>query len=105
MIDGVDALLVNVPADYHNVLDSENCPSEPELLVDPSNVAESLLLKKLDARHTCGDEMPKFPYPEWGTVAVPGPQREDFVDCVREWATLLAEDYNQGLAEDYNQGR
>jgi hypothetical protein len=39
--------------------------------------------------------MPKFPYPEWGTVANPGPQREMFMSCIREWVTLLVEDYTQ----------
>jgi hypothetical protein len=95
LVDDIHARLVGVEATYRNVPDPENCPLESELLVDPSNVEQSLILKKLEARHTCGVEMPKFPYPEWGTVANPGPQREMFVSCIREWVALLVEDYNQ----------
>lgn len=94
LLEDVETRLVNVPATYHNVQNSEDCPSEPELLIDPTDVEQSLVLKKLLGTHTCGDEMPRFPYPEWGTVSVPGPQREQLVDCVREWLELVAADYN-----------
>jgi hypothetical protein len=93
--DDIHTRLVGVPADYRNVVDPSLCPSPPELLVDPSNVEESLILKKLMATQTCGAEMPKFPYPEWGTVANPGPQREPWVQCVRAWVALLVEDFRQ----------
>ena len=39
--------------------------------------------------------MPKFPYPEWGAINNPGDLRDEFVECIRAWATLLAEDYNE----------
>jgi len=95
MVEDVHARLVGVPASYRNVPDPENCPPEPELLVDPSDIERSLLLRKLGATQQCGVEMPKFPYPEWGTVANPGPQREQFVECIRAWVSLLVEDYTQ----------
>lgn len=91
----VEARLVGVPAGYRNVPDPENCPSVPELLVDPSDIERSLILAKLEARHQCGVEMPRFPYPEWGTVANPGPEREALVACIRDWIALLVEDYTQ----------
>jgi hypothetical protein len=93
MPENVHVDLVNVPASYHNVPDPENCPRAPQLLVDPEDVEASLLLEKLDGTQACGVDMPKFPYPEWGTVSNPGPQREQLVQCVRDWVALLAEDY------------
>ena len=95
MVADIEARLVGVSAGYRNVPDFENCPPVPELLVDPADVERSLILAKLEARHQCGAEMPKFPYPEWGTVANPGAQREAFVRCIREWVALLVEDYTQ----------
>jgi hypothetical protein len=95
MPEDVHTRLVGVPASYRNVVDPERCPTEPELLIDPSDVERSLLLKKLAGTQTCGAEMPKFPYPEWGTVANPGSQREAFMQCIHEWVALLVEDYKQ----------
>ena len=79
-------------ATYRSVTNPELCPSVPELLIDPVNVEQSLVLKKLSATQQCGAEMPKFPYPEWGTVANPGPRRDEWVQCIREWVALLVED-------------
>jgi hypothetical protein len=93
--DDVPASLVGARATYHNVPDPERCPSPAELRVDPSNVGASLLLSKLDGTHTCGVEMPKFPYPEWGTAENPGPQRAGMIQCIRDWVALLVEDYAQ----------
>jgi hypothetical protein len=95
MVEDIHTRLVGVEATYRNGPDPENCPIEGELLVNPSDIEQSLILKKLEARQACGVEMPKFPYPEWGTVANPGPQRAMFMSCVREWVALLVEDYNQ----------
>lgn len=95
MVADIHTRLVGVEATYRNVPDPENCPIESELLVDPSNIEQSLILKKLEGRQTCGVEMPKFPYPEWGMVATPGPQRDAFVSCIRAWVVLLVEDYTQ----------
>lgn len=95
MVADIEARVVNVPAGYRNVPDPANCPPVPELLVDTSDIERSLILAKLEARQQCGVEMPKFPYPEWGTVANPGPEREAFVRCIREWVALLVEDYTQ----------
>ncbi|HEY3497652.1 MAG TPA: hypothetical protein VGK73_23300 [Polyangiaceae bacterium] len=97
MVENVQERLVNAPATYHNVVDPENCPAEAELLIDPSDVERSLLLRKLAGMQTCGAEMPKFPYPEWGTVQNPGAEREQFVQCIRAWVSLLVEDYNRAL--------
>jgi hypothetical protein len=95
MVADIHTRLVGVEATYRNVPDPENCPIESELLVDPSDIEQSLILKKLEGRQTCGVEMPKFPYPEWGMVATPGPRREAFVSCIRAWVVLLVEDYKQ----------
>jgi hypothetical protein len=95
--EGLASRLVNVPASYHNVLTPEDCPSEPELLIDPVNVEQSLLISKLNGTHACGDEMPKFPYPEWGATNNPGDQREQLVECIRAWVLLVVEDYNVSL--------
>lgn len=94
LLPGVEARLVNVPATYHNVHNPEACPTEPELLINPTDVEQSLILKKLTGTHACGNEMPQFPYQELGTVDVPGAQREQLVACVRQWVTLLVADYN-----------
>jgi hypothetical protein len=93
--DDVHTSLVGVRATYRNVPDPERCPSNAELRVDPSNIEASLLLSKLDGTQACGVEMPKFPYPEWGTAENPGPQRAGMIQCVRDWVALLVEDYAQ----------
>jgi hypothetical protein len=95
MVSDIEGRLVNVPATYQNVEDPQNCPSEAELLIDPVNVEESLILKKVLATHDCGLEMPRFPFPEWGSVSTPGERREEFIECLTAWVTLLAEDYDQ----------
>lgn len=95
LLSDVEERLLNVPASYHNVSDPSTCPAEPELLIDPVNIEQSLLLKKLTGEQTCGTEMPKFPYPEWGATNNPGDQRGEFVACIREWIALLAEDYSK----------
>jgi hypothetical protein len=95
MPDDVHTRLLNVRATYHNVPDPERCPPEPQLLIDPSDIEKSLVLIKLVGTQQCGVEMPRFPYPEWGTVANPGPQREAMVQCVREWVARVAEDFKQ----------
>jgi hypothetical protein len=95
MPDDVHTRLVAVAATYHNVQDPERCPSEPELLIDPSNIELSLIFRKLTGTQQCGAEMPKFPYPEWGTVANPGAQRAVLMQCLRDWVALLVEDYKQ----------
>ena len=80
---------------FKQILETELKVLERELRIDPSDVERSLLLKKLGGTQQCGVEMPKFPYQEWGTVSNPGAQREQFVQCIREWVSLLVEDYNQ----------
>jgi len=92
ILPDVESRLVNAPATYHNVANQETCPDEPELLVDTSRPEQSLILKKLMGTQSCGDEMPKFPYPEWGATNNPGAQRDELVACIRDWVTLLAEE-------------
>jgi hypothetical protein len=95
MVDGIEARIVDLPATYNNVLSPETCPGEPELIVNTADLEASLILKKLMGTQTCGDEMPKFPYPEWGATNNPGPQRDELVACIRAWVTLLVEDSNK----------
>ena len=95
VLDDIEERLVNAPAGYHNVQNADECPSEAELLVDTSDAEQSLILKKLMGTQACGDEMPKFPYPEWGATNNPGPQRDEFVSCIQDWVTLLVQDYNE----------
>lgn len=59
MSPGLPARLYNQPASYKNVVDASNCPTTPELLVDPSNPGASLLLKKVyGTGFACGTGMP-----------------------------------------------
>lgn len=71
---GVENRLLNVPAKYENVRDPENCPQEPELLLDPNDLEASLMLTKLNGSFACGDPMPQ------GL-----PLKANEIDCVRQW--------------------
>lgn len=95
MADGIEARLLDLPATYNNVLSPETCPPVPELIVNTADLEQSLILKKLMGTQTCGDEMPKFPAPEWGATNNPGEQRSEFVACIRSWVTLLVQESNQ----------
>jgi len=79
----IAAELIGVPAAY-SVQDRENCPNPRELRVDPDNIDESLLLKKLDGRFSCGELMPNVELPEWSTE-----NRPASLACVRAWLTQL----------------
>lgn len=73
---GVEDRLLGVPASYANVSNPEDCPEQPELLIDPENPAQSLLLTKIHGTHQCGDGMP-VPNP-------PGLAANDR-DCIESW--------------------
>jgi hypothetical protein len=79
----IAADLIGVPAAY-NVADRENCPNPRELRVDPDNIENSLVLKKLDGRFSCGELMPNVELPEWTSETRPAS-----LACVRAWLTQL----------------
>jgi hypothetical protein len=79
--------LLNARAAY-NVPDRSSCPPERELRVDASNLDQSLLLKKLDGRYSCGDPMPGVVgLAEWSPE-----NRTASYACVREWLRKLVDD-------------
>lgn len=75
--EGVGARVLNAPATYADVSDMENCPDPPELLIDPENPEQSLLLTKLLGTHSCGEAMP-VPNP-------PSALDDDAIECIRSW--------------------
>jgi hypothetical protein len=77
---GAGQLLLDKPATYDRVKDELNCPDPPELLVDTQNPEQSLLLKKLEGSHACGDRMPLT-----GTALA-----NDELECLVEWVMGLA---------------
>lgn len=77
---GVDARVVDQPARYPGL---SGCPSPPELLVNSTNSAASLILSKVYDTAACGEGMP-VPI---GLVALKG---EDLV-CLENWVNRLAE--------------
>jgi hypothetical protein len=79
----IAAELIGVPAAY-NVQDRASCPTPRELRVDPDDIDQSLLLKKLDGRFSCGEPMPNAELPEW----IPE-NRPASLACVRAWLTAL----------------
>lgn len=84
---GVEDRLVGVPATYDNVeVGLENCPTDnPELLIDPNDIENSLLLTKVLNQQACGYGMP-MPY-------IAPPATED-LDCLRAWAQGLVDQAN-----------
>ena len=79
----IAAELIRVPAAY-NVQDRASCPTPRELRVDPDDIEQSLLLKKLDGRFSCGEPMPNAELPEWSSE-----NRPASFACVRAWLTAL----------------
>lgn len=81
---GVEGRLVGVPATYQNVeVSPETCPTDnPELLIDPNNIDNSLMLTKLLGTQACGYAMP-----------IPNPPRmpDAQINCMRQWAQQLVE--------------
>ncbi len=77
--------VLGVQAAYAGVTDPENCPATPELIVDPNNVEESLLLKKLLGTYSCGSAMP-----------VGLPLEADQIECIREWALTISQGAEAG---------
>lgn len=64
---------------YDLTIDPENCPTEPEPLLDPDNLDQSLLLTKILGTQQCGDIMPPT-----------GKLSEAEIDCMRSWLEHLA---------------
>jgi hypothetical protein len=79
----IAAELISVPAAY-SVADRQNCPDPRELRVDPDDIDDSLLLKKLDGRFGCGEMMPNVELPEWTSE-----NRPASLACVRAWLVQL----------------
>ena len=77
---GAENRLYNVPASYEPP--AENCPSPPELLIDPAGTNISLLITKLTGNHACGNLMPVGPY------QLSQPE----IDCVTKWAERVIEE-------------
>lgn len=86
---GVEQRLIGVPASYENVdVSPENCPvNNPELLVDPNDIDNSLLLTKLRNEQTCGTGMP-----------VPFITRIPEYDCIRAWVQQIVSQANTAEA-------
>ncbi len=72
----VGQMLIGEPADYEIVTDQSSCPTDdPELLIDPEEPSESLILKKINNTHACGQSMPST-----GMSL-----SQDQIDCFTEW--------------------
>jgi hypothetical protein len=78
----VEGRLFGKAASYRNVQNMADCPSTPELLINPGNPEASLLLTKIFNTHSCGDGMP-IPNP-------PGLSASE-QDCIRKWVFSVIE--------------
>ncbi len=84
---GVEQRLLAVPATYTNVSNLEDCPEQPELLIDPDDPTKSLLLTKIFNTHQCGTGMP--------TPNPPGlPENER--TCIENWVAHVIETGGDG---------
>ena len=84
---GVEQRLLGMPATYANVSNPEECPDQPELLLDPDDPAKSLLLTKIFNTHQCGSGMP--------TPNPPGlPENERA--CIENWVAKVIETGGDG---------
>lgn len=84
---GVEGRLFGMAATYRNVENMADCPTTPELLINPNNPEASLLLTKIFNTHSCGDGMP-IPNP-------PGlPESEQ--ECIRKWVFSVIENGDPG---------
>lgn len=79
---GVEGRLVGQSATYYGVQENDRptCPNPPEVLIDPNKPSDSLFIKKLENRQTCGAKMPYS-----GT-----PLRPAQITCLKNWALGLA---------------
>lgn len=81
-ITGLDLTTPNFPTDLIGLeatymvtdLEKPSCPTTPELIIDPANPLQSLILKKIRGEQTCGDPMPQ-------TI----PLDEGAIQCFEEW--------------------
>jgi hypothetical protein len=68
--------LMGVPANYDLVADSSACPkSNPELLINPTDPSESLVIKKITDTQACGVKMPNSSTP----------LTQDQINCFVSW--------------------
>jgi len=81
MSAGVEARLLNVPASHMHILDGSdvNCAAG-ELRIDGNNPEESLILKKILGRQSCGSNMPVAPRVISANDAL----------CIRSWVYTIA---------------
>jgi len=94
---GVEARLLNQPATHRDILNGSQvncgcteammgatppytCPPSTQLLVDGNNPDNSLILKKVNGTHTCGDKMPIPPR----AIDASG------IACLRAWVFQIA---------------
>src|SRR5690606_10788598 len=82
-ITGLDLTTSNFPNDLIGLEavyliedpdEAATCPTTPELIIDPANPLQSLLLKKIRGEQTCGDPMP-----------LTTPLDEGAIQCFEEW--------------------
>jgi hypothetical protein len=74
-----DTDFVDKPATYQGVVDPENCPATPELIINSANPAASLMLTKLNGTYSCGTVMPQV-----GELAAADLQ------CITDWVNCVA---------------
>src|SRR5690606_9904036 len=77
---GLDFSLPGFPTDLigleaaYNVFDPEACPTTPELIIDPVNPQQSLILAKVRGEFSCGDPMPMV-----------APLSAEEIQCLEQW--------------------
>lgn len=73
-LPGFPTDLIGLGAAYEGVHNPEACPTTPELIIDPANPLQSLILKKVRGEQSCGDPMPQ-------TL----PLSPDQIQCLEKW--------------------
>lgn len=77
--DDRETWLIDRPATYLGVSDTSNCPDVPELLVDTKNPMDSLIIKKIEGRQSCGTPEP-----------IVGELSREAQQCITDWVLWLA---------------
>jgi hypothetical protein len=73
--------LVDRPATYQGVANTEACPAVPELLVDTENPNDSLIIKKIEGRQACGASEP---------ITLVEAFSDENRQCITDWVLWLA---------------